>query len=347
MSTPQAIDLFCGCGGLSLGLRDAGFRVIGAVDVDPLAVKAYRLNHPDTHVWERDIRRLPVTEVRRELGLKSGQLDLLAGCPPCQGFSTMRTHNSGRAVADERNDLVLQFIRFVRGLRPRSIMLENVPGLGHDERLQALVRELERQGYLPRQEVFDAANYGVPQRRRRLILLAGRGDAIAFGEKARERTTVRQAFAGLPVRGSGEDWLHDVPERRAPRIAEMIRRIPADGGSRADLGATEQLACHRRLDGFHDVYGRMAWDDVAPTITGGCINPSKGRFLHPSEHRSITLREAAVLQGFPAGYKFPEDAGKFGIAGLIGNALPPEFIRRHAVEVRRHLDAQPRRRRRR
>lgn len=343
MSSPIAIDLFCGCGGLSLGLRQAGFRVIGAVDIDHLAAKAYRLNHPDTHLWERDIRRLTIAKVRRQLGIRPGQLDLLAGCPPCQGFSSMRTHNKGQAVTDDRNDLVLEFIRFVRGLRPRAVMLENVPGLEGDERLEELLKELHRRGYVARREVLDAADYGVPQRRRRLIMLAGWRAAIAPGEPAPTRKSVREAFAVLPARGNGDDWLHDLPERRTPRIADMIKRIPEDGGSRADLGPEAQLACHRNLDGFHDVYGRMAWSDVAPTITGGCINPSKGRFLHPKEHRSITLREAAVLQGFPVDYRFPEDGGKFAIASLIGNALPPEFIRRHAEAVRIHLDSQPRR----
>jgi DNA (cytosine-5)-methyltransferase 1 len=117
---------------------------------------------------------------------------------------------------------------------------------------------------------------------------------------------------------------------RAPHIEKLIKAIPKDGGSRTDLGEEWQLECHKKSDGFKDVYGRMAWDSLSPTITGGCVNPSKGRFLHPTENRAITLREAALLQTFPKNYRFPLSRGKFPAALLIGNALPPEFIRRHA-----------------
>jgi DNA (cytosine-5)-methyltransferase 1 len=131
--------------------------------------------------------------------------------------------------------------------------------------------------------------------------------------------------------------MHDHSANRTEKIVELIRKIPKDGGSRAHLGDEQQLACHKRLDGFYDVYGRMAWDAVAPTITSGFVNPSKGRFLHPSQNRTITLREAALLQTFPSYYRFPLDRGKYAAAALIGNALPPEFIRRLAIPVRRYL----------
>jgi DNA (cytosine-5)-methyltransferase 1 len=131
--------------------------------------------------------------------------------------------------------------------------------------------------------------------------------------------------------------LHDVPENRAAHVRQLIRDFPKDGGSRRDLPDERQLGCHQRQDGFHDIYGRMAWDDVAPTITSGCHNPSKGRFLHPVEDRAITLREAALLQGFPREYQFPVSAGKEAKALMIGNALPPEFIRRHALSIRMML----------
>lgn len=336
---PTAVDLFCGCGGLTLGLKRARFRVLGAVDNDPLAVKTYRLNHRSTHVWERDIRKLTIAELRRKLDLRRGQLDLLAGCPPCQGFSSIRTRNGAHAIVDDRNDLVFEFIRFARGLRPKAIMLENVPGLAADPRLGELYERLADLGYRPRHRVRDAASFLVPQRRRRLILLAGYRSDLTFAQEAEERRTVRDALAALPPSGASGDKLHDLPELRSDRIRALIRRIPADGGSRSDLGTDAQLRCHRDFAGFHDVYGRMLWDEVAPTITSGCINPSKGRFLHPAEDRAITLREAALLQGFPSDYRFALDRGKYATAALIGNALPPEFVRRHALAVRRHLVA--------
>jgi DNA (cytosine-5)-methyltransferase 1 len=129
--------------------------------------------------------------------------------------------------------------------------------------------------------------------------------------------------------------MHDITETRSPKIAKLIKRIPKNGGGRLELPRESQLACHQRLDCFRDVYGRMAWDDVSPTITSGFVNPSKGRFLHPTQNRAITLREAALLQSFPKYYTFALDRGKYGAAALIGNALPPRFIRRLATPLAR------------
>lgn len=333
----RAIDLFSGCGGLSLGLERAGFDVIGAVEIDSLAVETYGVNHPDVHVWHRDIRDVSVTEVRCQLGIRPGELELLAGCPPCQGFSAMRCLNGARRVHDKRNELIFEFLRFVRGLRPRAIMLENVPGLARNARLRKFRDALRKLGYTVAVEVKDAQHYGVPQRRRRLILVGCRGAAVPFARYARHKRTVRDAFRKLTPQRAARDALHKLPERHSPRITEMLRRIPKDGGSRADLGKRWQLECHRRCDGFKDVYGRMCWSDVAPTITGGCCNPSKGRFLHPSANRTITLREAALLQSFPPTYYFSLRRGKYPAAEMIGNALPPEFIRRQALEVAKVL----------
>src|SRR5262245_14092267 len=143
----RAIDLFSGAGGMTLGLKQAGFTVIGAVEIDGLAVETYRSNHPEVQVWEKDIRKLRVPTLMRKLGLAAGQLDLLAGCPPCQGFSTLTTMNGAYVVDDPRNDLVLAFIRFTRALRPKAVMFENVPGLQRDGRFGRLQRELEKLGY--------------------------------------------------------------------------------------------------------------------------------------------------------------------------------------------------------
>jgi len=329
---PRAIDLFCGCGGLTLGLRQAGFKVIGAVDNDSLAARSYKKNHPRVKVWESDIRKLSVDTVKQTLNLGRGQLDLLAGCPPCQGFSTMRTLNR-RTVKDDRNLLIDEFLPFVKGLLPKTIMMENVPRILDYYRFARFRRELVRLGYILNFGVLDAAHYGVPQRRRRMILLAGKGHRIEFGEKSRRKRTVFDAIGRMPSAGKSGDYLHDLPERRSEKVLDFIGRIPRNGGSRTDLPAECQLACHIRCTGFKDVYGRMVWEDVAPTITSGCFNPSKGRFLHPEEDRNITLREAAMLQTFPSDYYFSLDGGKTGAALMIGNALPVEFIRRHAKSI--------------
>jgi len=166
---PIAVDLFCGCGGLTEGLKEAGFQVLGAVDLDPLSVEVYKANHPEVKVWEMDIRELDPAELLNELDLKERKIDLLAGCPPCQGFSTMRTLNGAVRVDDPRNDLLKEFERFVEALRPRAVMMENVPGLADDERFMAFCMTLKRLGYWGEHRILNAADYGVPQRRRRLI----------------------------------------------------------------------------------------------------------------------------------------------------------------------------------
>ncbi len=334
---PSAVDLFSGCGGLTLGLKKAGFRVLGALDNDALSMETFRANHAEVRTWKLDIRKLAARKLMRGLRLRPGQLDLLAGCPPCQGFSAMRTLNGSKRTQDARNDLVFDFLRFIRVLRPRSVMLENVPGLAKDRRISQFKRELRRLGYRYKCEVLNAADYGVPQRRRRMILVASRAFEPLFAEPSTSRRTVRDAIGNLTRPNAGRDPLHCSNANRTPRIMTMIRCIPRNGGSRNALGRGEQLECHRKCDGFRDVYGRMAWKEVAPTITSGCINPSKGRFLHPSQNRAITLREAALLQSFPMGYSVSLRRGRYAAAALIGNALPPEFVRRHAVRLLKSL----------
>jgi DNA (cytosine-5)-methyltransferase 1 len=225
-------------------------------------------------------------------------------------------------------------LRFVEEFRPKAVMMENVPGLVKQRSFRDLCRGLRKLGYRIEFAIKDAARYGVPQRRKRLILLAGRGRELEFAAESNRVRTVRGAIAGMTRPGRSRDALHNLPEKkRALRIQRLIRDIPKDGGSRGDLPKNRQLPCHKRSNGFKDIYGRMAWDKVAPTITSGCFNPSKGRFLHPEENRAITMREAARLQGFPPNYLFDLSAGKEAIALMVGNALPPEFIRRHALKI--------------
>lgn len=334
---PTAVDLFSGCGGCTSGLKRAGFEVLGAVELDDVASSVYRLNHPEVWIWNSDIALLSGEELIRSVHLDVGELDLLAGCPPCQGFSTVRTLNGSRPARDSRNDLIWEFDRLISSLLPKTVMLENVPGLSTDWRMQRFVQALEGRDYKVTYRVLDAAEYGVPQRRRRLIMLASRLGAVSLARPTGRRRTVRDAIGALARAGSSGDWIHDLPEKRSPTIASLIRKIPTNGGSRTDLPDEMQLACHKRCDGFKDIYGRMAWDEVAPTLTTGCFNPSKGRFLHPREHRAITMREAALLQTFPRSYRFPQGIGKLRLAALIGNALPPEFVFRHARKLRAHI----------
>lgn len=317
------------------GLKQAGFKVLGAVEIEGLAAETYQLNHRGVQLWKADIRTVTTTKILKKLRLRPGQLDLLTGCPPCQGFSSMRRLN-GRNVRDDRNDLLFDFLRFVKGLRPKTIMLENVPGLENYWRWRQFTGKLEALGYKSRWKVLNAADYGVPQRRRRLIFLATTTTRVEFQPAATVQVTVKDAISGLPRPGATGDELHDLKSKHDPRILSIIRRIPKNGGSRAALGK-DQLRCHKKFRGFRDVYGRMAWNRQSPTITGGCTNPSKGRFLHPTQNRAISLREAALLQSFPDDYKFSLARGKGPAALLIGNALPPEFARRNVQPLLKYL----------
>jgi DNA (cytosine-5)-methyltransferase 1 len=336
MTTLTAIDLFAGCGGLSLGLRRAAFRVLGGVEKDSAAAATYALNHPRVDLLEQDIRTVNPRTWMKDLGLESGDLDLLAGCPPCQGYSSIRTRNGGKQNRDRRNTLIREMLRFTTVFKPKAIMMENVPGLMGKTALHDLESGLEALGYEVQCDIKDAQFYGVPQRRKRLILLAGKQLTIPFAPARKNSLTVRKVLCGLYRAGSSGDRLHDLPESRSSEMKERIRKIPKNGGSRSALGK-DQRPCHERSDGFKDTYGRMAWNKKAPTITSGCFNPSKGRFLHPVSNRCITMREAAILQGFPRRYKFDQSAGKQALALMIGNALPPEFSKRHARQVRKAI----------
>ena len=333
----SAVDLFCGCGGLSLGLRRAAFNVVAAIDNDHLCTSTYGMNHKTTHLVEEDIRTIDPSALMVELGLAAGDLDLMAGCPPCQGFSTLRTLNGSRDVDEPMNELISEFVRFVRIFRPKALMMENVPALSTDARLDRILCELLELGYVCRASLFDAVNFGVPQRRIRMIMIGSVYGVPAFAAAVRRRRTVGGAIRRLPSPHTTDDPVHNYRVRRADSVVALMKRIPKDGGSRTDLPVEDQLECHKGFDGFRDIYGRMAWRKPAPTITGGCINPSKGRYTHPEEDRAITVREAAVLQGFPRAYQIDMSQGRYPAAQMIGNAFPPKFAEHHASAIYRFL----------
>jgi DNA (cytosine-5)-methyltransferase 1 len=172
-----------------------------------------------------------------------------------------------------------------------------------------------------------------------MILIASRLGGVDFASKRKKPKTVRDAIGILLAPGSTNDPLHARGPKRAAKVEALIRMIPRNGGSRASLSAKDQLPCHKKTDGFRDIYGRLSWDRPASTITGGCINPSKGRFLHPVAHRAITLREAALLQGFPPRYRFPLSSGTYAVAQMIGNAFPPAFAACHARKLARQIQS--------
>lgn len=331
-----SIDLFAGCGGLTLGMEKAGFRTKVAIEINSSAVSAFKLNHKKTKVIQKDIREIDVDVVKKMLNGKT--LHLLAGCPPCQGFSSIRKLNRKRSVVDKRNSLVTEYFRFVRELMPLTIMMENVPGLRDYYMFKDIVKELARLGYNPKVEIVNVKDYGVPQSRKRLIMVGSLLGELDIAPATKQKVTVRKAIGNLKPISDSKDPIHKICALHSPKILEMIKLIPKNGGSRKDLPKEYILKCHEGENvGFNDVYGRLRWDDYSTTITGGCLNPSKGRFLHPFYNRSITAREASLLQTFPMSYKFPTNISKTDIALLIGNALPPRFSLVQSKNIKRHL----------
>ncbi|ONF90884.1 DNA cytosine methyltransferase [Leptospira santarosai] len=332
-----SIDLFSGCGGLSEGLLQAGFQVDVALEIDPIASAVYALNHPKTHIIIDDIRKVSKDRVLPKLSAK--KIGLLAGCPPCQGFSSMRTLNRKRPVADKRNNLISEYIRFVEELRPYTIMLENVPGLIDFSLFKKAIKRLKEIGYHNIDyKVVNVKDFGIPQRRKRLVLVGSRLGEIKVAEPSYERVTVKDIIGKLPPPTKSTDELHKIFPTHTSKILERIKKTPKDGGSRKDLPKEYILQCHNKLNvGFNDVYGRLRWDDYSSTITGGCLNPSKGRFLHPEQNRCISAREAALLQSFSENYKFPTEIPRSNLALLIGNALPPKFSYIQSKNIWNHL----------
>ncbi len=338
-----SIDLFSGGGGLSEGMRQAGFNVNAAVEIDPIAAETFRLNHQATSLIERDIRHLSSSEILNICGIKKGQLDLLAGCPPCQGFSSLTAKYRRN---DTRNSLINEISRLITDLMPKSVMIENVPGIMKkgESYLKYFVESLEQLGYIVNYDVLQVADYGIPQERRRFVLLAGLKFEIKIPQKTHSKSggnglqkwkTVRDALEGLdnPI-SLKESFSYGGPRAFNWNITRNISDINIErlkhvkpGGPRYDIPDHLRPKCHRgKNNGFGNVYGRMSWDTPSPTITGGCTVLSKGRFGHPTKLRTISVREAARLQTFPDSYEFATEFIDHACQ-IIGNALPCEFAR--------------------
>ncbi len=335
----NAIDLFSGCGGMTEGLIKAGFQVRAAVEIDKYASQVYRANHNKHGVvmFEEDIRSLNSNNI---LKILSGEpLHLLAGCPPCQGFSSLRRKNKKRSSKDNRNSLILEYLRMIEELQPITIMMENVPGIENYTHFKKVFSKLKKLGYNPKYSIVNVASYGVPQRRKRLVLLGSLLGEVNIPQGNSNLRTVRDFIGDLESVEKTHDSVHKRYPRHSEEVMKRIRLTPHNGGSRKDLPDEYTLECHKQDGiGFNDVYGRLKWDDVSSTITGGCLNPSKGRFLHPEEDRSITAREAALLQTFSRDYVFPDEIPLSKIALMIGNALPPLLCELQSASLLPGLD---------
>jgi len=341
----QAVDLFSGGGGLSVGLKQAGFNVVAAVEIEPNAAATYKANHPDTVMFDKDIRKLRAEELLTVS--PTGKIDFLTGCPPCQGFTTLTTkyHRD-----DPRNNLINEMLRLIEDIKPMAVMLENVPGLAKkgENLLTPVVKRLEAIGYDVNLSVLQVADYGVPQFRRRLVMLAGLGFHIDLPAPTHSKSkdslpnwvTVREAIgkSGKPMlfqeakladKLSSVNW-HVVRELSPINKARI--KVAQPGLSWRVIPENLRPQCHRgSYKGFPNVYGRMEWDKISPTITGGCTTLSRGRYGHPKENRTISVREAATLQTFPQDYIF-KTANMEHVCNIIGNALPCEFAKKMAEQ---------------
>lgn len=341
------IDLFSGCGGSSLGFKQAGFQIKVGVDIDETASRSFQINFPKAHVFTSDISVVSGKDLLSSGGFKNGNEVILIACPPCQGFSSAR-RNSER-LADPRNNLIFEFLRIVEEIKPKAFVMENVPGLATNigkPIFDQILKGLERLGYLTAHGIANTSDYGIPQRRKRLILIginnsksvptfpAKTNGNPETSENLMKWVTVKDAIGSLPKIKAGEKTQSDFMHTSANLSETNLKRIkltPHNGGSRSSWPDNLILDCHKKSKGHMDVYGRMSWDIPSPTITGGCVMISKGRFGHPDQNRAISLREAARLQTFPDSFKF---CGSFGeIAKQIGNAVPPLLAQKTATTL--------------
>ncbi|MDO9296996.1 DNA cytosine methyltransferase [Bradyrhizobium sp.] len=320
----EAVDLFCGAAGLSWGLKKSGITIAAGIDLDPACQFPFEKNIGAPFL-QLDVGSLSNEAVAE---LFSSKVRVLAGCAPCQPFSGYTTR---RRAIDPRWQLLLEFLRIAEGVKPEIVTLENVPRLAHLPLWTTFVSRLEAAGYHVTWGILDAAQYGVPQNRRRLVLLGSRFGKIDL-PKAKKSTapTVRSAISGLRGISAGKknenDPLHAARALTARNLARI--RIARPAGTWKEWPKHMRAACHTSEKGrtYPSVYGRMSWDKPAPTITTQFYGFGNGRFGHPDQDRAITLREGSLLQSFPKSFKFAEDGLRVNfraIGRLIGNAVPP------------------------
>ncbi len=344
------VDLFSGAGGLTEGFRSAGFSPLVAVEFDKWAAQTYAENFGE-HVMACPIEDVQVArsgEVLTWRGfgidgdaheIETPEIDVLVGGPPCQGFSPLGRMNDWD-YRDPRNALWKHYVRILEIVKPKIFVIENVPELLKSAEFLALMRRLKSKalGYDVAYDVLNASHYGVPQARRRAIVIGSRIGSSQLPPATLERLTVRDAIGDLPIEPSGVD-LHIGRNPRPMSIDRYKAVLP--GGNRFDLMRNRwdlTPECWRKkTSGSTDVFGRMKWDEPGPTIRTEFFKPEKGRYLHPEAHRPITIREAARLQTFPDSFVFV--GSNVQVAQQIGNAVPTVLARKIAEQVKALLNA--------
>jgi len=337
----KAVDLFCGVGGLTYGLQRAGIPVVAGIDLDKSCEFAYTFNN-QTEFVNKSVDDVSPKEINKYLG--GADIKILVGCAPCQPFSN---HNKNKKDRKKHKDwkLLYEFARLVRESRPHIISMENVPELEKEKVFKDFIATLETQGYHIFCKVVNVADYGVPQRRRRLIVLASLIKEIKLIDPTHPNyITVRDAIGSLPPVAAGgqntTDVLH-IASKLSPINMKRIRNsIP--GGTWRDWPEDLICDCHKKSGGssYSSVYGRMKWDDLSPTITTQFIGYGTGRFGHPEQDRALTIREGAILQSFPATYNFirvGDEVSFRNTAKHIGNAVPPRLGEIIGMSIQQHI----------
>jgi DNA (cytosine-5)-methyltransferase 1 len=330
----RAIDFFCGAGGMSCGMEMADIQVLAGIDIDESCKSTYEYNHKNSKFILADIKKLTFEELANETGIEIDDDNLLfIGCSPCQYWSIIRTK---RDKASLGKNLLLDFKRFVEHFNPGNVVIENVPGImsNKDESgLDDFLKFLEEKKYNVAYDVINTKNYGIPQTRRRFVLVASRVKKVSIPDKTNEPCNVKDFIGvknGFKKIAAGHrdttDFMHTVAGLRQINL-DRLSKTEVNGGTRNAWANDEDLQLETykvHTEGFKDVYGRMSWDKPGPTITTKFFSLSNGRFGHPDELRAISLREGATLQTFPKEYIFKEKSIAAN-ARLIGNAVPPKL----------------------
>ena len=346
----DVIDLFCGVGGLSFGLRQAGLNILAGYDIDASCRYAYETNIKADFI-NKNIKETSADEIIYCFNKIESSIRILVGCAPCQTFSqyTQQSKRKTDSKDDEKWTLLNEFLRIVMEVQPEIISVENVPNLVKYPIFNHFLEALKQSGYHVSYNIVFCPDYGIPQNRKRLVLLGSRLKEINLINKTYEKNNyinVREVIGHLPKIEAGEqssdDKLH-VSRKLTPINIQRIRATPKNGGSWIDWDETLVLQCHKKLTGrkYSSVYGRMKWDEPSPTMTTFCTGIGNGRFGHPEQDRAISLREASLLQTFPMDYDFIENKNELPKMGTIsrhiGNAVPPKLGEVIGLSIKKHL----------
>lgn len=327
----NVIDFFCGCGGTSAGLQKAGMNILAGIDFDKNAIATYAKNFPNALVFNTNIKELNTSSIEAILTPHKREILVFAACAPCQPFSKQNRYKNS---TDERICLLDEFHRFVKKFCPDYILLENVPGMQKisEGPFTRFIQLLEENGYQYDSAVKNVVNYGIPQSRKRLVLIASRHGTIklpeeTYGKGKLPYNTIRKYIEKYPSLQAGEKN-NDIPNHQCAKLSPiLLQRISAlkEGQDRRSWDDSLKLQCHKNHKGHTDVYGRLSWDKPSVTLTTKCISLSNGRFGHPEQNRALSVREAAALQTFDDSFIFCGNLGS--TAKQVGNAVPVDFAK--------------------